>query len=205
MKIKTVLVSLIILTGFIIMACGGEKLHDSRPVLTVSILPQKYFVEKIAGDIYQVNVLIPPGASPATYEPSPKQIADFHRSAAYLTIGEIGFEKIWKSKLTASNPDIPLFNLSENINFIQQNIRHGDHSHIGRDPHIWISPKNGVRIAQNLFNALVSLSPEKEQYFEENLIMLEKEVLSIDSLYQEAASHLKGLNFLIYHPVLGYL
>ena len=46
--------------------------------ITVSILPQKYFVEQIVGDAYPINVMLPPGASPADYEPTAKQVQDLN-------------------------------------------------------------------------------------------------------------------------------
>ncbi len=48
-------------------------MHE-KPVVSVSILPQKYFLERLAGDLVEVNVMIPPGASPATYEPTVSQL-----------------------------------------------------------------------------------------------------------------------------------
>ena len=43
-------------------------------IITVSIPPFKYFVEEIAGDNFNVNVMVPAGANPHIYEPYPEQI-----------------------------------------------------------------------------------------------------------------------------------
>ncbi|HSH53330.1 MAG TPA: zinc ABC transporter substrate-binding protein, partial [Bacteroidales bacterium] len=73
--------------------CCTPQPKNNKPTITVSILPQKYFIEKIAGDHFTVNVMIPPGASPVTYEPTPKQMQELTISDVYFRIGHIEFEK----------------------------------------------------------------------------------------------------------------
>ncbi|MBN2173248.1 MAG: hypothetical protein JW731_03900, partial [Bacteroidales bacterium] len=52
----------------LVFSCSNEsQKKQEKRIITVSILPQKYFVEKIAGDRFQINVMIPPGASPESY------------------------------------------------------------------------------------------------------------------------------------------
>ena len=78
-----------ILLALISTACNNQNTNNSngKKTITVSILPQKYFVEKITGDHFNINVMIPPGASPVTYEPTPKQMKELSKSFAYLRIG----------------------------------------------------------------------------------------------------------------------
>ena len=78
---------------FSVIGCTNKKIVNKKQIISVSILPQKYFVEQIVEDFFEVNVLIPPGASPASYDPTPQQIADLEISIAYFKIGHIGFEK----------------------------------------------------------------------------------------------------------------
>jgi len=82
--------------------CAAEKLPVS-----VSILPQKYFVQKIGGDLVEVSVLVEPGASPETYEPKPKQMVTLAKAKIYFAIG-VPFEKKWLPKIVSLNPNMLL-------------------------------------------------------------------------------------------------
>ena len=70
----------------------------------VSIAPQKYFVEKIAQTQVEVSVLVQPGASPATYEPKPKQMIALSKTKIYFAIG-VPFERVWLKKIAVANPE----------------------------------------------------------------------------------------------------
>jgi len=85
-----------------------------KPVIFVSILPQKYFVEQIAGDTVDVEVMVMPGASPATYEPRPRQMVELAQADLYLAIG-VPFEKVWLSRIHDTNPKLHIVHIDENL------------------------------------------------------------------------------------------
>ncbi len=199
---------------FLILFFIGCKTNENREndnIISVSILPQKYFTEQIAGVDYKINVLIPPGASPATYEPSPRQMQELSDSDLYLRIGEIAFEKVWIEKYQDQNPSLKTYDLSKGIDFIhseeQENHHHNhdNHKHEGPDPHIWISPKNALVISENTFHAVSHIYPGDSLKFQQGLKTLRKRISEIDSLYESRSSQLEGKDFLIYHPALTYL
>ncbi|WP_321314454.1 metal ABC transporter solute-binding protein, Zn/Mn family [Halarcobacter sp.] len=82
--------------------------------VTVSILPQKYFVDKIAKGKVDVNVMVKPGASPATYEPKTSQMKLLSKSIAYFSIG-VPFEKVWLEKFESANKNMLMVDTSEGI------------------------------------------------------------------------------------------
>ena len=85
------IVRLIVIISLFISACSNsnQKKIEVENTIMVSVLPQKYFVEQIVGDHYNVNVMIPPGASPVTYEPTPMQMKELSKSFVYFRIGHI--------------------------------------------------------------------------------------------------------------------
>lgn len=85
-----------------------------KPVVFVSILPQKYFVEQIAGDTVDVEVMVMPGASPATYEPRPRQMAMLAKADLYLAIG-VPFERTWLPRIKATNPKLTIVHLDKKL------------------------------------------------------------------------------------------
>ena len=80
----------------------------------VSISPQKYFVQKIGGDLVDVSVLVPAGANPHNFEPKPRQMAELSKSAVYFAVG-IDFEKFWLKKITAANPKMRVVRTDDGI------------------------------------------------------------------------------------------
>jgi len=80
----------------------------------VSIIPQKYFVQKIGKSLVDVQVMVQPGASPATYEPKPKQMAAIAKTYIYFSIG-LPFEKAWLNKIASSNPNMMVVQTDQGI------------------------------------------------------------------------------------------
>jgi zinc transport system substrate-binding protein len=87
----------------------------------VSILPQKYFVQQIGKDFIDVHVMVLPGASPAIYEPKPKQMATLSRADVYFSIG-VPFEKVWLRKIAAVNPSMKLIHTDRGIQKIHMTL-----------------------------------------------------------------------------------
>jgi len=189
--------------------CVNNDRENSKPRIAVSILPQEYFVSKIAGDIFEINVLIPPGASPATYEPTPSQLASLSKTDLYLKLGHTGFEMAWMEKLISANKEMKLVDLSEGIDLIIEDVVHErahdhGHHHGGIDPHIWLSPKNVIIIAKNIHEALLTYYPEHRDTFDANLGAFLQELDSLDQYISGVLSNLQSHSFFTYHPSLSY-
>ena len=196
--ISKVIASVILLLTFLVISgCNREQTKDKKSLITVSILPQKYFVEKIAGDKFNINVLIPSGASPETYEPTPSQIIKLERSAVYFEIGYIELEVNRMKGYLKNKTDLRIVNCSDGINLIKKEDR-------WVEPHIWMSPENVRVIAQNIYKGLIAIDPVSENLYKENLTKFLKEIDDIDNSIREELKNLKSRSFLIYHPALTY-
>lgn len=185
----------VILLSAIFAACHQPE--NNQTVVTVSIAPQKYFAEKILPEGVLVNVMIPPGASPTTYEPTPLQVQQLSNSKAYIRIGAIEFEKAWIKKLADNAPEVTFYDSSESIDLLSD-------SHHDEDPHIWMSPVQSKKIAKNMAHAFAVEFPDQEKLILKNMIALLKE---IDQLHDSIKTMMKphaGKEFFIYHPALSY-
>ena len=199
---------LAILLSTLALSCHPPRVVGEKPVISVSILPQEYFLKQLAGELVDVNVLIPSGASPATYEPTVAQLGKLQRSVSYFRIGHVGFELSWMDKIRSVNPEMKIVDLSKGVELIdemeEENESHHGHSHGGTDPHIWLSAANARIIARNIYRELLPMLPDQE---EELTRRYEKFSASLDSLHETIQLKLDGLenrNFLIYHPALTY-
>ncbi len=218
-SVTIILAGLLTATMFLAPGCGNNPGTDDKPAVAVSILPQEYFVSRIAGDLFSINVMIPPGASPATYEPTPAQLTSLSRTNLYMKMGYTGFEMAWMKKLASANKTMTIVNTSEGVDLITEATTHGevhqhsedhatadphDHHHGGIDPHTWLSPKNVKIIAQNIHDALAAAYPENKEIFSENLAAFRHELDSLDSAIARELSDLSSRDFFTYHPSLSY-
>lgn len=190
---------------------SAKNIDNQQKVITVSVLPQKYFVERIVGEQFTINVMIPPGASPVTYEPSPKQMKDLVHSEVYIRIGHIEFEKSWMKKLQSINPEMDIIDQSEVATLIEPEHEHGHdhhhegHHHHGVDPHIWTSPKQVKKQIEFIFQYFTKQYPEYASEFTTNYNLFVNQVDSLDQYVSQTLEPHRSKKFLIFHPALSYI
>ena len=194
-----------LLIAILLSGCfSGTPKHKNK-VLFVSILPLKYFTDKIVGDTYKVEVTVPPGVGPETYSPTPKQIMLLSEAKAYFSIGYLGFEQSWLENFRSTNPNLQLFITSKDIDLIRDGEHHGEHVNLqGVDPHIWSSPKAAVQIAKNICNGMIQIDPGNSELFRKNLSVLQTEIEKVDSTVITLLAKASSKKFIIFHPALGY-
>ena len=117
------------------VACSDSI--TSAPTVTVSVQPLRYFVENIAGPHFEVNTLVPAGASPETYELTPRQVVEVSDSRLYFSVGTLGFERERLDKLTANAPRLVTVNVSDSIPLMEGCDDGHEEEHGGyRPPHL---------------------------------------------------------------------
>ena len=213
-KLKVLLSSLLVL---LLVSCGGKKTDEK--IVSVTIEPQRYFAEMIAGDKYTIHCVVPAGQSPETYDPTPQQIVQVGKSQAYFRIGTIGFELVWMENIAENNPDLKIFNSSEGIQLVQTEEEtqfghqrgHGcrlhhrhHHHHSGIDPHTWSSVAGAKVIAKNTLDAFVELDPSNESYYQANYEQLIQQIEETEKEISGLLKSVKNKTFIIYHPALTY-
>lgn len=193
------------------------SLLSAAPTVTVSILPQKYFVEQIAKDFLQVNVMVTPGANQHTYEPKPAQMKELAKSEAYFSIGD-GFEKAWLPKFKSSNPKMLMVDTVKGIEKIAMaehhhedekadhkgHSSHHDHEDESLDPHVWLDPMLVKIQAKNIYDALITLYPAQSAEFTKNYEAFMVSIDALDASIQKTLSEIKSRKFIVFHPSYGY-
>jgi zinc transport system substrate-binding protein len=155
----------------------NKNKDDEKPLVTVSILPIKTFVEQIAGNDFEINVLLPPGASPADFTLIPSQLRDISRSEVWFRIGYIEFEYTWRDKIEQTNRNMKVVNLSVTLDLIRdEHLPSGKKSKTaGINPHTWLSPTLVKHMAGRITEELVLLNPEKKNEYQSNLVRFYRE------------------------------
>ena len=201
---------------------GGGTAGETELHVFVSILPQEYFVKRITGDTADVTVMVPPGRSPATYEPTPKQVTSLGSADVFFTIG-VPFEQAFLPSIRENVSGLTIVDTSRRIEKrrIQSSIGetagdHGeaepahedehfhDHEDGMPDPHIWLSPPLVKKQAETMLEALVSLAPAREETFRSNYRDFVEELEALDAELRETLEPVEGSPFFVYHPSFGY-
>jgi zinc transport system substrate-binding protein len=172
----------------------------------VSILPQKYFVKRIGGEFVNVAVMVGVGQNPATYEPSPKQMALLDKSQLYFRIG-VPFENIWIDVVRELNSNIKIVECCTELRSITLEKQvHGNHNGEGNayDPHVWTSPENAKYISLKIKEALVEILPAHQTELENNYSKLIEDLTRLDQDIRSRLAHLDNRYIVVSHPSWGY-
>ncbi|HIO92235.1 MAG TPA: cation ABC transporter substrate-binding protein [Leucothrix mucor] len=187
---------------------------NDKPTVFVSIVPQKFFVQQIGKDHVNVEVMVKPGASPATYEPKSSQMRQLASASAYFSIG-VPFEHAWLDKISKVNPEMKVVHTDEGITKLTMSKKkkkakekeHKEKSHdhkTGLDVHIWLSPLLVKIQAATVTDALVKILPEKKALFQQNFDLFAKKIDTLDNDLHTIFKEKKGMKFMVFHPSWGY-
>ena len=203
---KTLFLALFAAAAFSSAASGAEKMS-----VFVSILPQKYFAEQIAGERADVWAMVEKGRDPHTFEPLPAQMKALSKARGYFSIG-LPFEESLLPRAQQLNPDLQVFPTDKGIDKIQEghhNAHNKDedhnHEHDGADPHVWNGPGEVKIIAENIFTGLITLDPEGEEIYSQNLHNFLTHLNALNNELKELFQDQHGAAFLVFHPAWGYL
>ena len=191
----------------------GKEIQTEQIKVFVSILPQKYFVQRIGGAHVAVEVMVGPGQNPATYEPLPQQMGALAHAQLYFGIG-VPFETAWIDKLRELNPDLLMIDTREGVPLRSMETPHhhgdgegeADHHEAGLlDPHIWLDPLFVKIQAETICRALAALDPGHQEDYTTNLAVFLAELDQLHADLTVAFQSLPTKKLMVFHPAWGYL
>ena len=202
MRLKPVLIIALVLILSLITACSQSgPVSNDKPTIAVSIVPQATFVKEVAGDLVEVITMIPPGSSPETYSPSPKQLESFSKASIYFSIGVPSETANILPRVTDLNPDMKIADLAKHVSEIYPDIEFAPGE---RDPHIWLSPKRAKVMIDVISEELSALDPTNKEVYGDNAERYKKQLDDVDAKIKESLSGLSSKMFIAYHPAFGY-
>lgn len=199
------------LGGLVLLSLGCHAPEKTAaetgvPRVFVSIAPQAFFVEELAGDLVQTEVLAPPDASPATYEVTPRQMERLSRAAAYFRIG-VPFERALAPRIEANCPNLRVVRMHQDVALREMGHgghEHAGHHHGGEDPHVWLDPVRAKQLAENTARVLAEVLPEARQTLQDNLDGLKTRLDNLHQDIKELLAPVRGKTLYVYHPAYGY-
>jgi len=192
---KIALFILLMLVPFL-CGCVSQNNGPSDKILVATTLaPLGDFVRAVGGERVDVMVLVPPGAEPHTFEPTPSQMARMSRADVYVMNGA-GIE-FWMDKLLQVNSKMVLVDSSQGIALITES---GGET----DPHVWVSLRNAAVQVNNICDALVQVDPSGKDYYLRNRDDYLQKLRLLDA-NESATFALKSHKiFIVHHPAWTY-
>ncbi len=210
--LKRYIISAAVAAGILLAGCGKtpEDSGNGKIRITCGLPPVSYIAKIIAGDKAEVVSLLPGGRSPHDYSPRPADIRNAGKSAFFLTTG-MNFEN---SAVRALPGRVKIIDVSRNIKRRHFDDGHGccdghghAHDHHGEealDPHVWLSPANADKIAENIAAALCQTDPANRGYYTENRKKFASQLADVNENLQKKLAPYAKRTILVYHPAFGY-
>ena len=182
--------------------------------VVVSILPQQYLVERVAGGRAEVLTLVQPGDNEATYSPGPATLAALDGAAVWFTMG-VHFEDAWLGRITGDRPGLEIVPLAAGLPLrrTERSVvaagrssgRDHDHDHAGMpDPHTWTDPRLAARLVEPIAATLARLDPPGAADYSAHAAELQEELLALHEEIAARLAPLRGRAFIVFHPSWGY-
>ena len=201
----------LILALLMLCGCGAQaKKSNGKFVVYTSFAVMEDFAGRLCTDETEVRQLVPSGAEPHDWEPSPKDMAGM-ADADLIVINGMGMEG-WADKVRKSLPNAKFVVLSDGIAGFKDMDHDHDHSddghahdHGGIDPHVWLNPMHAVTEVRNLRDALIAMDPENEALYNERFAVFEQEAIALDAEFTAALSGSAQKSIVVSHEAYGYL
>jgi len=204
---KRIAYSIVLIAGVMaLFPLDGDA--SSKLSVYVSILPQKYFVQQICKELADVQVMVPAGANPATYEPKPRQMAAISKARIYFSIA-VPFENAWLKKIVGTNPDMAVIPTDRGIQKLPMAVHHhreeqAPPEHGTLDPHIWLSPPLVMIQARTILEAMQAVDPVHRSVYESNFRAFISQLSDLDAELRGIFTGSAGRQFMAFHPSWGY-
>jgi len=189
----------------------------TRLRVAVSVLPQAQFVERVGGEHVDVQVLVGPGQSPHTYEPTAQQLATLAEARLLFSVG-MPYEEALLARIRGAFERLETVDTRQGIALRQMESHghahdHDGHDHVhgpscaghdGEDPHIWLSPRLAKIQARTICDALCRVLPERADEFKRSLAAFHEELDALDARIAALLAPLAGRELVVFHPSYGY-
>ncbi len=197
-------IAILLLLGTV-TACGQQATPTTGPekgglVVAASIAPLGDFAREVGGNRVQVEVLVPPGASPHTYELTPAQLKLLNRADVLLLNG-VGLE-FWQDKVLNSldNPNLRVVILSEGLH-IEQAVEEGN---VGGNPHLWLDVVNAIIYVTRIRDAFAAADPQGAEVYSQNSARYIEDLKALDREIMLTVAQFPNKKFIAFHPAWIY-
>ncbi len=200
---------LIVIFLFVSLLFFAQSSHAEKIKVVASIYPLGDMVRQVGGERIDVKVMLPPGASPHTFEPTPFEMMGIQKAKVFVKAGA-GLE-FWAEKMlkASDSKGLVVVDASSGLPLIRE-----VHSHVSEvthdksqgfaDPHVWLDPVVAKQIVDKIADALLKVDPDGKTYYTERV---EKYKRDLEILHKEISDKVKSFKireYVTFHPAWNY-
>lgn len=200
-KVIFILLAIFALSAvFLVFRVKPSPLPSGRPVVAATIFPVYDLTRSVSKGRADVELILPPGASPHTFEPTPGLVK---RLSVAKVVFKIGLVDDWADRIA---PEGVIMKVDKGIEFKNFGITtFGEEEDEGDyDPHYWLIPGNARIMARNIYEALAATDPEGEPVYRENLAALDAELAALDAELERELTPFARSSIITFHDAWGY-
>lgn len=193
--IAAVVLAVLLAGGFTAVTLRGAGIREGeegRLTVAATIYPLYDIARTVAGDRARAVLLLPPGASPETFELSPGAARELQRSAILFAVGH-GIDE-WALD-AAQNAAPVIVDRGVALRMLDED---------EEDPHYWLDPANARVIARTMADALSDANPDGAESYRNNAARLQEDLEVLEREMREGAPELRGLPVIAAHDAWGY-
>ncbi len=202
MKNSSLLVILLVLVlisvGAYLLQSNSNPKSSSKPQVAATIFPLYDMVRIIAGDDVQVDLILEPGASPHTFEPTPQLIRNTQEAKIVFAIGH-GLDD-WSLDLV----DDPSVVEVVDDGIALRETADDDDEHGPIDPHYWLTAQNAQQMSLTIAAALTRSFPEFAKHIDENVTHYSAELKELDAHIKTQLSTVTNKSLITFHDAWYY-
>lgn len=184
----------------LLSGCVSQREATGQIKVATTIIPIGEFVYAVGGDRVAVTVLVPPGAEPHTFEPSPSQIREVADADIYAENGA-GLES-WMGNILKVNPRMLVVDTSKGVSLTTGAGETAGAS--AMDPHIWLSPRNAMIQVRSICDGLMRVDPAGKDYYANNRDNYIIKLKELDNYLNSTFAGTKKKKFVVLHPAWTY-
>ncbi|WP_054695479.1 metal ABC transporter solute-binding protein, Zn/Mn family [Syntrophomonas palmitatica] len=189
--------------------CSSAKQKTAEPVGTqparlcvaVSIVPEASYIKAIGEDLVEVETMVPPGASPENYAPSPQIMERLSLAKIYFAVGVPAETSGILPRLRQVNRQMKVVDLAAKVDQVYpaREISPGE-----KDPHRWMSPRRAQEMVRIIAQELALADPSNAEIYQKNARIYQAQLADLDQEIRNSLAKVKGRSFIVYHPAMGY-
>ena len=189
---KGYLIIIIIILGILSLFTLKKTYEEfALPKVAVTIYPFYDIVKEIAGDKFEIILIVPPGAEPHNFELRPQDILKLRGTKIIFSHGLIIDD--WTKNLTQNLKSVKVISLYQNVDLIDQ------------DPHFWLSLENMKKVAKKVTEEMENLDPQNKDYYEKNLKNVLNKLNELSKFAQAISKNFSSRYLITRHDAFRYL
>lgn len=177
--------------------------------VVTTIYPFTEIVRQIGGTLVEATTLLPSGANPHTFEPTPRQVRDIAATDLIIEVGA-GLDTWVRKLLDSRRTGSVLLTMTDGIELLEaheEHAAHGEHAegaHQG-DPHVWLDPILMRDVfAPRITSELVRLLPQQREILEQRSKDLRRRLTQLDEDVRRMLLPFRGRSYIAFHSAWRY-